>query len=167
MAAFEGDDPAVCERQCQMMFDLSGKEGIAAGLCGGGPLVATAAAAQADPADHSILRTHEANRRPEPAAEFLRAGGSRHSFRQQAAAEETFTCDLREAAELCQGIVDAAGSLVQIGMGSNQADILPDQAADEAAFVILVSQLPAGGEHQRMMGDDQLRAKGDSLIDHP
>ena len=35
MTAFEGDDPAVGQRQGEMMLDLSGQEGVAAGFRGG------------------------------------------------------------------------------------------------------------------------------------
>ena len=59
MAAFEPDQAAVSHRKGQMVFDFSGKEGVAACFRRGGPFIAAPAAAQPNFADYGVFGTHD------------------------------------------------------------------------------------------------------------
>ena len=140
MTALKPDNAAACHGKGMMMPDFTADKGVTAGIRGEIPEIASTAAAKTDFPDDRIRRSHETNLAMETPAQIRGEIPGREGGGQQAATKITFTGNVRESAAFRQGVVDAAGGLIKICVGGNQADILPDEPADQLAFIGVIRQ---------------------------
>lgn len=162
VAGLQAEKACVHGLQGVVMLHFSGNKGLGTQLKGAWPFIAAGAGADGHTGD-ALAAAHGADNRVQGPGHMVGQLLGSHGEGQVACAEVAFAGDVHQPQTLGQHIVDAAGGAVQIGVGTKQVHAVPGQHQNHLSFIAGGQHLLDGGEHDGVMGDNQVCPQADSL----
>lgn len=129
-----------------------------------GPFIAAGSGANGHPGDAAGL-SHRANNGVQRVGYMGGKLLGTHGGGQVACAQIAFASDVCQAQALGQHIVDAASGTIQVGVGAEHVQAVASQRENEPPFVGGGQHLLDGGEHDGVVGDNQVCASVQGLLD--